>query len=216
MAVADGAGSAALGDMGARIAVQTAIDMLCRQQNTPSWPTSDEAWQILLTNALQAAQSAIETEAQTRAVQTRDLATTLILVVATPNLVATLQVGDGAAVISDDTGKLVVTALPHSGEYINETTFITSPEALQTAQVGVWHSTPQYIAAFSDGLQMMALKLPAWLPHEPFFMPLFHFTASMTDVTDAQHQLTEFLRSPRLRERTDDDLTLLLAARCTT
>jgi hypothetical protein len=106
-------------------------------------------------------------------------------------------------------------ATPQSGEYVNETTFLTSPEALQTAQVGVWRGMPRYIAAFSDGLQMLALKMPAGLPHAPFFTPLFRFVASMTDATDAQDQLATLLRSPRVREHTDDDVTLLLAARRT-
>ena len=126
-----------------------------------------------------------------------------------------LLVGDGAAVVGDDTDTLMALATPHSGEYINETTFITSPEAIQTAQVGVWHGVARHIAAFSDGLQMLALKMPAGLPHAPFFMPLFHFMASMTDAADAQDQLAAFLRSPRVRERTDDDVTLLLAVRST-
>lgn len=215
MAVADGAGSAALGDVGATIAVQTAMDTLCLQQNTPHWPASDAAWHVLLTAALKAARAAIEAEAQARAVKTRDLATTLILVVTTPHLVAVLQVGDGAAVVDDGTGTLMALTTPQSGEYINETTFLTSPEALQTAQGGVWHGAPQHIAAFSDGLQMLALKMPAGSPHAPFFTPLFHFMASMTEAADAQDQLAAFLRSPRVRERTDDDVTLLLAARRT-
>jgi hypothetical protein len=212
-AVADGAGSAALGDVGASIAVQTAIDTLCRQQNTPQWPTSDEAWQACLTHALQAAQAAIEAEAHSRTVHMRDLATTLILVVATSHMVAVLQVGDGAAVVGDDTGTITALITPQSGEYINETTFLTSPDALRTAQVEVWHGVPRQIAAFSDGLQMLALKMPAGLPHAPFFTPLFHFMATTVDAMDAQDQLIAFLCSARVRARTDDDITLLLAAR---
>jgi hypothetical protein len=208
MAVADGAGSAVLGDVGASIAVQTAIDTLCLQQNTPPGPASDAAWHGLLT-------AAIAAEAQARAVKTRDLATTLILVVTTPHLVAVLQVGDGAAVVGDGTGTLMALTTPQSGEYINETTFLTSPAALQTAQGGVWHGAPRHIAAFSDGLQMLALKMPAGSPHAPFFTPLFHFMATITEAAAAQDQLAAFLRSPRVRERTDDDVTLLLAARRT-
>jgi hypothetical protein len=169
----------------------------------------------LLLDALQAAQAALDTEAQTRAVKKRELATTLILVVATPHLVAALQVGDGAAVVEDGTGTLLALVTPSSGEYINETTFLTSPEALQTAQVGVWHGVARHIAAFSDGLQMLALQMPAGLPHAPFFTPLFRFMAGVTDATDAQEQLAAFISSARVRERTDDDITLLLAARRT-
>jgi len=37
--------------------------------------------------------------------------------------------------------------------------------------------------------------------------------ARLTDAAAAQEQLTAFLRSPRLRTRVDDDVTLLIAAR---
>ena len=41
------------------------------------------------------------------------------------------HVGDGATVIADETGKLIGLTSPPVGEYINETTFITSAEALR-------------------------------------------------------------------------------------
>lgn len=75
------------------------------------------------------------------------------------------------------------------------------------------HGVPRHIAAFSDGLQMLALKMPAGLPHGPFFTPLFRFMTTVTDAAEAQAQVDAFLRSPRMREGTDDDLTLLLAVR---
>lgn len=103
--------------------------------------------------------------------------------------------------------------MPQNGEYLNETTFLISPDALNTVQINVWHGAPGYVAAFSDGLQMLALKMPEGTPHPPFFAPLFQFVARMTDAAAAQEQLTAFLHSPRLRERVDDDVTLLIAAR---
>jgi len=54
--------------------------------------------------------------------------------------------------------------------------------------------------------------MPSGEPHQPFFSPLFRFVAQVTDETVAQEELMEFLQSPRVTQRTDDDLTLLLAA----
>lgn len=211
--VADGAGSAVLAEVGASLAAQTAVDVLRLYRARQPWPTSDAAWQGLLMDALTAAREPIEAEARARAVSTRDFATTLILMVATPELVATAQVGDGAAVVGDAAGHIIALTTPQSGEYLNETTFLTSPEALHTAQVLVWHGAPASVAAFSDGLQMLALKMPEGMPHAPFFTPLFRFVAHLTDAAAAQEQLATFLCSPRLRERADDDLTLLIAVR---
>ena len=108
--------------------------------------------------------------------------------------------------------QLIALTVPQSGEYINETTFLISPDALDKTQVTVWRGTPAQVAVFSDGLQMLALKLPEGTPHAPFFAPLFRFVAQMTDEVEAQEQLKAFLHSPRITERADDDLTLLLAA----
>ena len=132
--------------------------------------------------------------------------------VATPQQVAVAQVGDGAAVVGDGDGNIVALTVPPCGEYINETIFLVSPDAIETAQWQVWQGKPAQIAIFSDGLQMLALKMPEAVPHAPFFSPLFRFAAQIQDEAEAKQQLDSFLRSPRVTERTDDDLTLLLAS----
>jgi hypothetical protein len=60
-------------------------------------------------------------------------------------------------------------------------------------------------------LANLALKIPEGTPHKPFFAPLFRFSGEWKEEEDAKQQLESFLRSPRVCERTDDDLTLLLA-----
>lgn len=213
-AVADGAGSAKLGKVGAIIAAQTAVETVCLNGQTLLWngaTRDDEDWKFLLRRVLEATKTTVEAEAIACGVEARDLATTLIIVVATPKLVATAQVGDGAAVVGDMEGNLIALTAPQYGEYINETTFIISPDALETAQVSVWHGGAASIALFSDGLQMLALKAATGTPHRPFFSPLFKFMADITNETEAKDQLVAFLRSDQITNRADDDLTLLLA-----
>jgi hypothetical protein len=211
--VADGAGSAALGEVGADVAAQAALEAACARVDAPCPPEDDAFWHDLLLAALQAACTAVEGEAAARAVAARDLATTLILVVATPQLAAAAQVGDGAAIVADQAGPPASLTLPATGEYINETTFLTSPDALATAQVRVWRGTPAGLAVLSDGLQRLALRLPPGEPHGPFFAPLFAFAATPVEQAAAEQELLAFLGSPRVVARTDDDVTLLLAAR---
>lgn len=215
-AVADGAGSATLGKVGAIVASQTAVETISLNIGTHrapllSLPEDEQGWQLLLTKALEAAKTAVEAEAIACKMTARDLATTLIIVVATPNLIAAAQIGDGVAVASDANGNFVALTAPQRGEYINETTFLVSPNALDTAQVSLWHGATANIAVLSDGLQMLALEMSEGKPHVPFFSPLFHFMADVTDESEAKEQLVAFLRSPRIIDRTDDDLTLLLA-----
>ena len=174
-AVADGASSAALGEVGARIAAWTAAATVCLSQQRAPWPEDEDAWRLCLTEAITTARVAVAAEAIARQVPIREFATTLILVVATSALVAVMQVGDGAVVVGDGNDNLVSLTVPQGGEYANETTFLISPNALATAQLRFWHGTPVYLAAFSDGLQRLGLKMPAGTPHAPVFLATVPF-----------------------------------------
>lgn len=218
-AVADGAGSASLADLGAKIAVERSVDFVCEilmlnspMNNLSNCPTDDLGWQNLLLDALRSAQSVITQTAEKLEVELRELATTLILVIATPEIVIGGQVGDGASVIGDCHGQIISLTMPDSGEHINETTFLIEENALDHIKIKIWHGQVTNLAIFSDGLQMLALKMPMATPHEPFFQPLFKFLQQVTDIEEANKQLEGFLRSPKVTERADDDLTLLLAS----
>ncbi|MCF2146858.1 protein phosphatase 2C domain-containing protein [Desmonostoc muscorum LEGE 12446] len=211
-AAADGAGSASLGKVGAMIAVETAIENISSQGLTRSTLTNDAYVRSLLNDAMLAAKKAVEDEAVACEKQLQDLATTLIVMVATPNVVAVAQIGDGLAVAKDQMGNLLALTMPDSGEYINETTFLTSPTALDTAQMRLWRTDIVNVGIITDGLQMLALNMVVGEPHKPFFLPLFEFVANAEDKTAAKEQLVKFLRSERITQRTDDDLTLIIAA----
>jgi hypothetical protein len=212
VAVADGAGSARLSEIGSKVAVETAVNTLAQMINLPLSVPPEIDWKGLLMDTLNAAKIAVQAEASIQDVEIRELATTLILLLATPNFIAVAQVGDGAAVVEDKTGKIEAITQPEQGEYLNETKFLIGFDAVETAQIRVWEGEPTHLAVFSDGLQMLALKMPEATPHRPFFSPLFKFVSMITDQQDAQEQLESFLRSPRVAERTDDDLTLILAS----
>lgn len=210
-AVGDGAGSASLGKVGAIVATQTAVETICADESRLYYTQDEQGWQEILTGALLAAKSAVEAEAAVCGLAARELATTLIIVVATPELIAAVQVGDGLAVAGDRHGNVVSLTSAQRGEYINETTFLVSPNALDTVQVNLWRGATNHIAVFSDGLQMLAVNMNDGTPYVPFFLPLFQFMANIEDENEAKEQLVGFLRSPRITDRTDDDLTLLLA-----
>ncbi|HYW20113.1 MAG TPA: PP2C family serine/threonine-protein phosphatase [Nodularia sp. (in: cyanobacteria)] len=211
-AAADGAGSASQGKVGAMVAVETAIETLSIQEITPDFLADDAIVQSLLNQALLSAKKAVEDEAVACSKQPQDLATTLIIMVATPDMVAVVQIGDGLAVAKDDQGNLLALTTPDNGEYINQTTFLTSPNALDTAQIRLWRETIVNVGVLTDGLQMLALNMVVGEPHKPFFFPLFDFVENADDQTIAKEQLVRFLGSERITQRTDDDLTLILAS----
>jgi hypothetical protein len=210
-AVADGAGSAEFSAIGADLAVEAATAALRGAAELPA-ATDADGWRALLAEAAQQARRSLEAEAAQRGVELNALATTLLAVVATPELTVVLQIGDGAIVAGDEAGQVRALTAPLQGEYANTTVFLTGADALATAQFGL-HPAAASLALFSDGLQRIALDMLTGAPFAPFFRPLFRFIAHEADPDAAQAQLTAFLRSARVQERSDDDITLVLAGR---
>ena len=211
-AVSDGAGSASFSDEGAAAAVGAAIATL-QQRLTDDDPTAispeQGGWHGVLSESEEQALHAVVVLAERRGEPLREFAATLIVLIATPEFVTAMQIGDGAAVAGDGQGALFSLTSPQTGEYINETFFLSSPDSLASAQFAFRRGAIRHLALLSDGLQLLALKMPAGEPHAPFFAPLFHFVAECGE--DGQQQLQSFLRSPRIADRSDDDLTLVLA-----
>lgn len=210
-AVADGAGSAPLAETGSDLAAHAACDSLDNFLHGGTSRIEEAALRKALEEAMAAARKALEDEAKKRQCPLRDLATTLCLLVAGPHLAGAAQIGDGAVLAGERTPDLAALTRPASGEYLNETVFLTADDALGQVQYTVRAGEFRQAALFSDGLQMLALKLPEGAPHAPFFTPLFQYLAAADDLATAGEQLKVFLKSPRITQRADDDLTLLLA-----
>lgn len=210
-AIADGAGSAALGQAGAEAAVGAAIDSLAGNAPVLRNACDNGLWRNLFADSLSAARAAVKGEAIRRKVFVGELAATLILIVVRPDCVGSAQIGDGAVTVETLDGRVIPLTRPPIDDSVNATTFVTSDHAIGGAQFGVWRQGAAHLAAFTDGLQMLALKLPEGEPFEPFFKPLFHFADENAELPNDRSCLEEFLRSPRITARTDDDLTLFIA-----
>jgi hypothetical protein len=210
-AVADGAGSAPLAELGSCTAAHGAVEAAATRL-AQAIPTDDAGWQALLEGVLETARLTVQAEADRCQRSLADLATTLLVAIAGDHFVSACQVGDGAIVarLSDDS--ILAATRPPPGEYINETTFLTSNNYLAAAQFVTLRESINGMILLSDGLQMLALKMPNGTPHLAFFAPLLQF-AAVADPGRAQGQLQRFLQSPRIIQRADDDLTLLLAVR---
>lgn len=210
-ALADGAGSAALAEVGAGIAADRGIEALKAQVKSKSHAAADEEWRAGLVAALTSARAAVLAAAQERKVEARELASTLTLLAVSPGIAVAAQIGDGAALASAPSEALACLTRPMVAEYLNETTFLISDTALESAQTVVRRGAWRRAGLLCDGLQLLALRLPEGTPHARFFEPLFRHLERATDLAAAARELRAFLESPRVRERTDDDLSLLLA-----
>jgi len=217
VALADGAGSATRSELGARAAVQAAVDSLASNLES-DLPAECCDWVEVFWETFEIARSTLIKLAEERDEPLRLFATTLTCLVATPEQLIVGQLGDGAVVARSADGVLDTITTLQRGEYANETYFLTQEQALEQVAIQVINLPMQALAVMSDGLTRLALKRPTNEPHLPFFKPLFAFveaSAPSNDGTQACEALTAFLASPRVCERTDDDKALVLALRPT-
>lgn len=210
--LADGAGSARLGAQAAHLAVKTLSRAVKRQlrlkyqRRSAAQPSQllDKATLELLFREVR---KALWQLAATKKQPQREVATTLMLAVITPWASAFAQIGDGAmvAMLGEQYGHVF---WPDQGEYVNTTTFVSDRKwNLHCA----WHPPVQRIALFSDGLQMLALDYAKHSAHQPFFAGLFRELVER-DAAALAAPFRAFLTSDAVRQRTDDDVSLVLAA----
>ena len=218
-AVADGAGSAEMSDVGsslaAEVSVRTAQRLLLENHDHSPHPIHETCLRRIVAGAVDDARRELTEKAEHLKVDIRQLATTLLLVVHTRSLMAAGQIGDGAVVVSDGHGEYATFIPPQRGEYANQTNFLTSSNALAKLDVRVVNRTdpPARVAMFTDGIQNLVLSSVDDRPHAPFFDPVFAWIETRPERENTARQLESFLESPRVTNRADDDLTLLLAAR---
>ncbi|MFQ4138329.1 PP2C family serine/threonine-protein phosphatase [Nodosilinea sp. PGN35] len=226
-AVADGAGSAPHSALGARLAVATTLKYLAmseawlqkRQQSWQRWPQPppEALMQKLFAKAVARSQTQIAQQASAKGWAPQDLACTLLAFLATPDWLAAMQIGDGFIVVryggAPAQGDYELLFEPDRGEFANQTTFVTAADALATMQVAVVGRPPAFIAAATDGIERVALRLKDWAPFAPFFSPLEEYLAETPHPEADDAYLMSFLTSERLNQKTDDDKTLLLC-RC--
>jgi len=205
--VADGAGSAKHGGKGADEAIQAAAKYLEKYVAQAEFGLHDE-WAV---GCVTRVREHIYHLASVESLPPREFACTFLGVVVLPTVALAFQVGDGGIVLDAGSG-LELAVEPMSGEYANMTHFITDDDAVAIMKAKVYQGQVTRVAAFTDGLQRLALNLAENTPHEPFFAPFFRVLSAVGD--DKEEELTaalvEFLNSERVNERTDDDKTLAL------
>jgi len=209
IACADGAGSASEGGLGAAMACQAfclrARDGLSGDRRVA------ELDDIRILEWYRQVRDELAEEASRRNILPRELACTLLTAVLSPGAGIFAQVGDGAIVLGAD-GAYEAVTWPTSGEYANETTFITADTFEKAFECVQRRSPVREVALLTDGLQRLALSYANKSVHAPFFAPMFQtlLAAELPDLLGPE--LERFLDSPAVNERTDDDKSLVLAA----
>jgi hypothetical protein len=212
--VSDGAGSASRADEGS--------DITCR--------TLTEAVEVFLANGglvaaidvdmarhwLEMVKSAIAFRADETISAQREYACTLLAAVVAEDAAAFLQIGDGAMVVADETGEWSWIHWPQRGDYANTTYFVTDDNASDQMAFDLIERRVDEVAAFTDGIEGLVLHYATKTVHAPFFDKMFvPVRALKSEGVDQglSAGLEQYLSSPAVCERTDDDKTLILATR---
>jgi hypothetical protein len=210
--VSDGAGSAKRSSEGSR--------MLCETMRDQALRFFDEQGRVSLINSrliagwIEQFRDEVIVQASNDAISEREFACTLLGAIVGPTGSVFFQIGDGAIVYSTgESAGFVLAFWPERGEYENTTYFATQPNFLEQLQLNVIDQPLLEVALFSDGLQRLALNYQTKEAHSPFFKGFFPVirSANRVDLPRMNEQLSTYLDSPRVNERTDDDKTLLLA-----
>ena len=203
--IADGAGSAARSEEGSRLVVETVL----LEAGRHSGPLTEidrehaERW-------LEAARHRLERQVEEQGGELGDYASTVLLAILGEERSVFVQLGDGGWVVEADRGHEAAT-WPTTGEYANQTIFLTSPAGIEQMQFVTFDQPLRSVAGFTDGVQSLCLDLTARCPHGPFFDRMLAPLRSCDDETSLRAPLEDLLGSTLFNSRTDDDKTLVVA-----
>lgn len=206
IAVADGAGSALFSEIGATIVCNEFVQII--EQLEPDIIYSRDHMIALFGRV----RKTLEEEAQRRNINIRELACTVLLAVLGPDSAFFAQIGDGAIVFRQGIDYRVV-FWPESEEYVNVTHFLTDDSFEELVRFEAIKEPIFEVAAFTDGLQRVALDFTVRVAYQAFFGPLFNELRTITDPELLIEPFRCFLDSDRVNQRTDDDKTLVFAVR---
>lgn len=202
LAVADGAGSRPQSRCGAALAVESSL-LACAEGPRDGDPAG---WLRLIFTA---AREQIIARALADGNSADDYATTLAVAILTGTAVAVGQIGDTIAVAGHEGSYQAVAPAPRA-EYVNETAFLTGPDALGELRIDVTPAAQaDTVFLATDGLRFKILDdLATAAPFAPFFEDLAAFAGSPEASDDA---VRAFLAG--LDDQSGDDKTLIAAVR---
>jgi serine/threonine protein phosphatase PrpC len=229
-AVSDGLGSAAHSEIGSKIASEQAVTHIANyfdslkppEKRLQWWPFSDkpepktqpqqDTLETVCRTAFTVARDAVGVRATADSKELRDFACTLLVAVVTPNDWVVMHIGDGAVVgiFEDETTRTLST--PDNGEFINVTMPLTSADYLTHLRFNHKAEALRGVALMSDGVQPMCINYKTGEAYDGFFRPIIQWLRTL-DLVATDVSMQKLLDTPRFRQKSDDDMTLVLALR---
>lgn len=205
VALADGLGSAEHSDIGARVAVDAAVEYLARKLDSHPGGV-DGAMRDVLT----VARERVIEFGTAALVRTSVLGSTLLVVLVRGSDIHTAHAGDGAIVKFD--GELwAIASKPEDTLYANYVTPLASDGAEKTWR---WsqHEGVAAVALFSDGIERAAIKRigDTYEVNAGFFGPMYEALTEAASAEAGAQLLAQTLDGLRLRAANDDDKSLVM------
>jgi hypothetical protein len=205
--VSDGAGSASYSRYGAVLT--------CRILSTRALAHGKFPDHLLLEEWIDEVRDTLAMVAVHRDLTMRDFACTMLFAMADSERFLTAHVGDGAIVRQKEVGgEWQCVSWPESGEYASTTFFVTDDLGARL-RVATFEEPTNAVALFSDGIERLVLDFTN-LTAPPGFFNTMSGTMSGKDAGNQRRlsaQLGDYLGSPKINDRTDDDKTLVVAVR---
>jgi len=212
-AVCDGAGSAALSDVGSNLVASTLFSAIADQYR------AGEAMHLLDVDAFKSkiegmvgvARASLESLAQSENRMLGDYSATLVGVVTSASQGYFFHIGDGLAIAQCETsGQGNIISLPENGEYANETYFITGTEWAAHLRVTPIGNAINMVALMSDGAMPFVMSKGNADFYRPFIDPVAGYLETVSEV-DGSKPLEGTLSDVRTHQITSDDKALLIA-----
>lgn len=212
--VADGAGSTTDGQIGAEIACETFVEQIggfLAMKDASVKSLSEDFGRRWISYF----QQKIAERAEQNKKELRDYASTLVGACIGESSAAFYQIGDGGIVFSASgaSASYRFAIAPVESEYVNVTDFITDETAAERLRFELVEEPVEDLILFSDGIYAVAVNYQKGAPHEPFLMPMIAPLRNGNSANGLNEKLENFLSSPKINEKTDDDKTIILASR---
>lgn len=205
LAAADGAGGAKHSAEGSKAAVFAAMDWLQRNKATPADPQR----YTLMVRCFAAARFAVTKRAGLLGVEVGELATTLTVAIVNEGGVLAGQVGDGALVIENHEAVRAVLWDSRPGA-VNKSDFLTDRDYVDGIRTLHLRERPIGAVIVTDGVEGLTVGRQGET-NEGFYHKLLQTVRARPEWGEGGG-LERFLESPAIRERCDDDLTIVAVA----
>jgi len=210
--VSDGAGSASHGGEGASIVCRR-LALAVRRHFAHSSVLPDH---VAFEQWVDDARDCIYHAAQLRGKDARDFAATLVCAISLGQRSIFAHIGDGCAVVRlQQSQEWIAPTWPEQGEYASMTRFVTEQPS-PNLRISTCDQAVDAVCVFSDGIERMVLDPVQKRPFDRFFNGMSQpvFASNLKSGKDAalSRKLADYLGSPAVTDRTDDDKTLVIAA----